>query len=83
MDKDVICSMSAQEHLSAWQSMFRAITPQILLLTALLLIVVPIFRYLLYKPPRLLYFQHKERFVSILDHLQEAFSSGLIHSKAY
>lgn len=83
MDRNVICSMSAQEHLSAWQSMFAAIPPQSLLLAPLLLLVVIISRYLLYKPSRVLYFQSKERFTPIFDYLQEAFSSGLIHSKAF
>jgi len=83
MGTPAICSMSAQEHIAALQSMFTAIPIQILLLTALLFMAGPILRYLTYKPPRFLYFQPEKQFVPILDHLQEAFSSGIINSKAY
>lgn len=79
-----ICNMSVQEHISAWQDMFTAIPPvQILLLVALLLATVPIFRYLIHNSPRLLHFRPKERFVLTVDNLREAFSNGVIHSKAY
>lgn len=84
MGTPAICNMSAQEHLAAWQSMFSTIPTQIFLLLSLLLLVVRTpFRYLTYKPPQLLYFQPKEKFAPVFNHLQEAFSSGLINSKAY
>lgn len=83
MDENVICSMSAQEHLSAWQNMFVAIPTEILLLLLLIFVTGPILQYLVYKPPKSLLFHLKERFLTIFDPLQEAFSSGLIHSKAY
>ena len=84
MGTPAICNMSAQEHISAWQRMFSNVPAQILLLLSLLLLVVrPLFRYLTYKPPQILYFQPKEKFTPVFNHLQEAFSSGLINSKAY
>mgnify|MGYP001559799056 CR=1 FL=1 len=84
MGMPVICNMNAQEHITAWQSMFSAIPTQVLLLLILLLVVGRlIFRYLIYKPPELFRYRFKERSSLIIGHLQEAFASGLIHSKAH
>lgn len=83
MGMPVICDMSVQEHISAWKSIFAAIPGQILLLAALLFLARSVFRYLTFKPPRFLYLKPKLQFASIFNYLQEAFSSGLIHSKVY
>ena len=87
MGVTAVCQMSPSEHISAWQHMFTATTTENTLALLLLICAAVIFAYclnrqlypeirasLLSQPPDPSFFKSP---------LQEAFSNGILNSKAY
>jgi flagellar biosynthesis protein FlhB len=88
MGATAVCNMSPLEHVAAWQSMFTATTSENTLAALLFLILAAISVVLVlgehifpevrgplfYRPPRFSFFRHS---------LQEAFSNGILNSRAY
>ncbi len=88
MEMTAVCQMSPFEHIAAWQNMFTATANESALATLLLLLFAaivfvrslyrsfsPEIRALsFYRPPKFFLFRHS---------LQEAFSNGVLNSKAY
>ncbi len=83
-----LCTMTPLEHLSGWQNMFSIPLQEsvtLMLLSIIILSLVWLFTYYLFKPPQSLSrvfsrYRYKEK---ILNPLELAFAQGLIHSKAY
>jgi hypothetical protein len=88
MGMDSICNMTPLAHLSGWQSMFT-VTSQgsvtLLLLLSLSVLIIWLFNKYLLKPPQTFskVFSRYKYEIEVFNHLQLAFTQGLIHSKAY
>ncbi|MEZ4200667.1 MAG: hypothetical protein R3B69_03755 [Candidatus Paceibacterota bacterium] len=87
---EVICPMDLADHIGAWQSIFQAITPTIVLLLAVALAVVTVASvapHLLLpkrKPIPLSLRRLRERTYSFsYRSLQELFSNGILHPKLF
>lgn len=90
LDQSVVCQMDVNDHVSAWKSLFLAITPVFLLL----LVAVGAVTFVLARAPNLfkrslllhtlLYDRVVERPLTFSYRaLQELFSSGILHPKLY
>lgn len=89
-----ICAMNIVEHLSHWQSMLTAPTPQkalafaLLLLLAVVFVAVAIFKrnllllFSYYTTRWRLYIRNNPE-LSLFDNLREAFSQGILNPKIY
>jgi hypothetical protein len=87
---EVICPMDLADHLGAWKSVFRAVTPTLLLLlgltgfVALVASVAPnLLRKISYASPPLPRWLEVRTYTFSRRPLQELFSSGILHPKLF
>ena len=88
MNGGSFCSMNIMQHLTAWQSLFVATTPGVVIVS---LVLALLFIGFLYKQSeiaaleeiRFLHFKNRNIISSFFDPLRLAFSKGILHSKRY
>ena len=89
-----ICTMTFSEHISHWQSLFTATTPQnslalvLLILLAVVFVVIAIFKRNLlllfnYYTARWRFYVRNNPELSLFDPIKEAFSQGILNPKIY
>lgn len=86
---EVLCPMNVADHIGAWQSVFQAITPTIVLLLAVVVVatITSVAPHLLlprYKPIPIIQRRLRERTYAFSHRpLQELFSNGILHPKLF
>jgi hypothetical protein len=78
-----LCQMTATDHISAWQSMFAAVVPTMLILGLLAAVFVATWRHW-YPPPDIpthSFFYTKQKELVIIPLFQQLFSDGILHPK--
>jgi hypothetical protein len=84
MNQHVICAMTISEHIREWQSWLQSFLPSFKILTSTVLFFT--LSYLLVTSPpmlRLLLYCKRQGKVKAYSFLQNLFSQGILHTKAY
>jgi hypothetical protein len=84
MNQHVICSMTISEHIREWQNWLQSFLPSFKILTSATLFFA--LSYLLVTSPpilRLLLYCKRQGKVKTYSFLQNLFSQGILHTKAY
>lgn len=84
MNQHVICNMTISEHIREWQNSLQGFLPSFEILTATILACA--ISHLLTVPPpilQLLLYYKRQKSIKIQRLLQNLFSQGILHTKAY